>query len=64
MKVKELITNLLEFDMNSDVKLAVHTLTGGNYLSGYWFDIKGFDTFGTNTTEIVFEDWREDDEEE
>ena len=63
MIVKELITKLLEFDMYSEVRVAInkkHINEYGNEVDGYQFDIESIDDFG-GIAEIVFEDWRDDD---
>lgn len=63
MTVKELITELLEYDMNSEVRVAInkkHINKYGNEVDGYQFDIEKINDFG-GITEIVFEDWRDED---
>ena len=53
MIVKELITKLLEFDMYSEVRVAInkkHINEYGNEVDGYQFDIESIDDF-----------WRDDD---
>ena len=59
MKVKELITRLLEKDMNSDVMISLDEEDPNDKsTSGYLFNVEEVRTFGAHTTELVFTDWR------
>lgn len=61
MTVKELITQLLEYDMNTKVNLAYNKEHDDGYdgnCSGYLFDIDDVD-YWNGSVEITFTDWRE-----
>lgn len=60
MKVKELITELLEMDMSSDIMVSTsEPHTDGNIKSqGYLFEIDRVNQFNAKTVELIFTDWR------
>lgn len=61
MKVKELITQLLDMPMDADVLVSLndpHKDDSGNLIAGYMFDIDCIQEFNSGTVEITFTDWR------
>ena len=61
MKVKELITELLDMPMDADVLVSLddpHKDDNGNLVTGYMFDIDRIREFNSNMIEITFTDWR------
>lgn len=66
MKVKELITRLLDEPMDAEVELQIkdkHLDNYGNECSGYLFHIDDIDRFGGLVC-INFTDWRDGKDEE
>ena len=62
MTVKQLITKLMDFPLDSPVVVAndvEHLDDWGDKVKGYMFAIKDVDMFGS-VTEIVFDDYREE----
>ena len=61
MKVKELITQLMDMPMDADVLVSLddpHKDDSGNLVMGYMFDIDRIREFNSSTVEITFTDWR------
>lgn len=64
MKVKELITKLLDYDMDAEVWASTnkeHPDGLGGTVKGYCFEITGLEEWGTNHVDIMFDDWSDDD---
>ena len=68
MKVKELITQLLEYDMNAEVRLTTTDTSRMMKFSpkknNVVFDITGTEGWGRGSVDIAFEDWRQEEGEE
>lgn len=67
MKVKELIMQLLEYDMNAEVRL---TTTDESRMKEFSpkknnvvFSITGTESWGRGSVDIAFDDWRDTDKE-
>lgn len=61
MKVKELITELLDMNMDADVNISVdepHEESGYGYSSGYLFNIDAVRKYSPKIVELRFTDWR------
>ena len=65
MKVKELITQLLEYDMNAEVRL---TTTDESRMKEFSpkknnvvFDITGTESWYGRSVDIAFDDWRQEE---
>jgi hypothetical protein len=65
MKVKELITQLLEYDMNAEVRL---TTTDESRMKSFSpkknnvvFSITGTESWGRGSVDIAFDDWRQEE---
>lgn len=67
MKVKELIMQLLEYDMNSEVRVTTTDVSRMKEFSpkknNVVFGITGTEGWG-RTVDIAFEDWRQEEGEE
>lgn len=65
MTVRELITKLLDEEMNTEVRIALddkHITKNGHEVSGYLFDIEQVRHW-SGSAELVFVDYRKDDDE-
>lgn len=61
MKVKELITKLLDMNMDAEVHISVdepHEEDGFGYSSGYLFKIDAVRKYSPKIVELLFNDWR------
>jgi hypothetical protein len=61
MKVKELITKLLDMNMDAEVNISIdepHEESGYGYSSGYLFNIDYVRRYSPKIVELVFTDWR------
>ena len=61
MKVKELITKLLDMNMDAEVHISVdepHEESGYGYSSGYLFKIDAVRKYSPKIVELIFNDWR------
>lgn len=64
MTVRELITELLNYNLDSEIVVATdkkYINELGHECKGRMFGIKDTDTFGS-CVEILFDDWRDDNE--
>lgn len=64
MTVRELITELLNYNLDSEIVVATdkeYVNKLGHECKGHMFGIKDIDTFGY-CVEILFDDWRDDNE--
>ena len=62
MKVKDLIKQLLEYDLNSKVLITTYYSEKKQKETrsiGCYFEVSGVDNIGGDNIEIIFEDWRD-----